>query len=117
MSHALILAAGVGVRARPLTLRNPKPLLRIGQKSLLARHLDRLEADGYEQAVVTCSYQSATLRLLTPLNHARRLRVVFSHEGPVPLETAGGIWRALPKLGRVPFTLLNGDVWTDFDLS
>ncbi|MEM6986069.1 MAG: sugar phosphate nucleotidyltransferase [Pseudomonadota bacterium] len=116
MSQAVLLAAGMGARARPLSLRCPKPLLRIGQKSLLERHLDKLENNGFQQILVTCSYHSATLRLLASQRKRGDMRVAFSHEGDVPLETAGGLWRLLPRLENAPFTLVNGDVWTEFDL-
>lgn len=113
MTEAVLLAAGLGSRARPLTARCPKPVLRIGHESVLERHLKRLSDSGYTRTLVTCSYHSSTLRLLAPARSRTRMRVEFSHEGPVPLETAGGLRRLLPRLSGAPFTLVNGDVWTD----
>lgn len=115
MKQAILFAAGLGTRARPLTLRCPKPALRLGHVSLLARHLNRLENSGYERVLVTCSYQSSTLRLLASQRARRQMRIEYSHEGATPLETAGGVWRALPRMAPSPITLVSADVWTEFD--
>ncbi|MEM7376654.1 MAG: sugar phosphate nucleotidyltransferase [Pseudomonadota bacterium] len=116
MTDAVLLAAGLGSRAWPLTARCPKPVLRIGHESVLERHLRRLEGSGHTRTLVTCSYHSSTLRLLAPVRAAVSMRVEFSHEGPTPLETAGGLRRVLSRLNRAPFTLVNGDVWTEAPL-
>jgi len=113
----MILAAGRGERMRPLTLVKPKPLLEAGGAPLIVHHLRALQAAGFEDVVVNVSWLGDQIR--TALGDGSRygVRLHYSDEGPEPLETGGGIFRALPWLGAGPFLVLNGDVWTDFDWS
>ncbi|MEO0996207.1 MAG: nucleotidyltransferase family protein [Pseudomonadota bacterium] len=110
---AMILAAGRGERLRPLTDERPKPLLEIGGRSLLDRHLDALAAAGVTRAVVNLSWLGGAI-VEAIGGGAHGIDVVYSDEGATALETAGGIAAALPLLGRAPFWLVNGDVYTDF---
>ena len=114
---AMILAAGRGERMRPLTDRLPKPLLEVGGRSLIEWHLLALARAGITDIVVNLSWQGA--RIPEALGDGARLGVSlrYSDEGPVALETGGGIFRALPLLGEGPFLVVNGDVWTDFDFA
>ena len=114
---AMILAAGRGERMRPLTDRLPKPLLEVGGRSLIEWHLLALARAGITDIVVNLSWQGA--RIPAALGDGARFGVSlrYSEEGPVALETGGGIFRALPLLGEGPFLVVSGDVWTDFDFA
>ncbi|WP_280563072.1 N-acetylmuramate alpha-1-phosphate uridylyltransferase MurU [Chromohalobacter sp. 48-RD10] len=112
---AMILAAGLGTRMRPLTDRCPKPLLPVAGKPLIVHHLERLAATGITDIVINVSYRAE--QIVEALGDGRRFGVslTFSHE-TTPLETAGGIRHALPLLEDAPFLLINGDVWSDVAL-
>ncbi|OHZ01912.1 nucleotidyltransferase family protein [Salinicola sp. LHM] len=112
---AMILAAGLGTRMRPLTDHCPKPLLPVAGKPLIVHHLERLAAAGIHDIVINVSYRAQ--QIIDALGDGDRYGVslTFSVE-ETPLETAGGLRKALPALGGAPFALVNGDVWTDFPL-
>ncbi|MTI52374.1 MAG: nucleotidyltransferase family protein [Alcanivorax sp.] len=114
--RAMILAAGYGKRMRPLTDHTPKPLLQAGGKPLIEHHIEALRGAGVEQLVINTGWLGE--RLEAHLGDGGRLGVSirWSREG-TPLETAGGIRRALPLLGPDPFLLVNGDIWTDYGFS
>ncbi len=114
---ALILAAGLGERMRPLTDRTPKPLLPVGGKPLIAWHLEKLAAIGVSDVVINTSWLAE--QFPSALGEGRRwgLRLQFAYEGAVPLETGGALWNALPLLGNGPFIAVNGDIWTDYDFA
>ncbi|MBB3191284.1 N-acetylmuramate alpha-1-phosphate uridylyltransferase MurU [Halomonas cerina] len=111
---AMILAAGLGTRMRPLTDHCPKPLLDVAGKPLIVHHLERLAAAGIVEVVINVSYRAD--QILDALGDGRDfgVSIAWSRE-PTPLETGGGIRQALPMLGSAPFLLLNGDVWCDLD--
>lgn len=113
----MILAAGRGERMRPLTLVKPKPLLEAGGAPLIVHHLRALRAAGFEDVVVNLSWLGDQIRAALGDGGRHGVRLHYSDEGPEPLETGGGIFRALPLLGPAPFVVLNGDVWTDIDWS
>jgi MurNAc alpha-1-phosphate uridylyltransferase len=113
----MILAAGRGERMRPLTLARPKPLLEAGGAPLIVHHLRALQAAGFEDVVVNLSWLGDQIRAALGDGSRHGVRLHYSDEGPEPLETGGGIFRALPLLGAGPFLVLNGDVWTDIDWS
>jgi len=114
---AMILAAGRGERMRPLTNDLPKPLLEVGGRSLLAWHLGALARAGIAEVVINLSWQGAKIPAALGDGSAFGLRIRYSDEGPVALETGGGIFRALPMLGPQPFLIVNGDVWCDYDFA
>jgi MurNAc alpha-1-phosphate uridylyltransferase len=114
---ALILAAGLGERMRPLTNTTPKPLLEAGGKPLIAWHLEKLAAIGVREVVVNTSWLAPRFPELLGDGARWGLRLHFVYEGPTPLETGGGMLNALPLLGDAPFLAVNGDVWTDFDFA
>ena len=110
---AMILAAGEGRRMRPLTETTPKPLLTVAGKPLIEHHIERLGAAGFDEIVVNVSHHGQ--QLIDFLGDGSRWRVVISISAErSPLETAGGIVQALPRLGDAPFLLVNGDVYTDY---
>lgn len=114
--RAMILAAGKGERMRPLTLHTPKPLLPVAGKPLLQWHIEALKSAGFPDLVINHAWLGAQLVEAFGDGSSLRVHIRWSAEEQ-PLETAGGIVRALPQLGDEPFVLVNGDVWTDFDFS
>jgi len=114
---AMILAAGRGERMRPLTQTRPKPLLEAGGHRLIEYHLAALAKFGVAEIIVNVSWLGEQVR--EALGDGRQVGVPirFSEEGPEPLGTGGGIFRALPLLGGEPFLVVNGDVWSDFDFA
>jgi N-acetyl-alpha-D-muramate 1-phosphate uridylyltransferase len=112
VTTAMILAAGFGLRMRPLTLTTPKPLIEVGGKSLIDHGMDRLRAARVSKAVVNVHYLAKQLedwgrRQTSPV-------VEISDERAEILDTGGGIVLALPKLGSAPFFVLNSDsFWLD----
>ena len=117
---ALIFAAGLGERMRPLTNATPKPLLEAGGKPLIAWHLERLAAAGVRDVVVNVSWLADRFPQVLGDGTRWGLRIAYSHEGPVPLETGGGMHHALPMLcgdTSAAFIAINGDIWTDFDFA
>ena len=115
--HALIFAAGRGERMRPLTDTTPKPLLRIGGKPLIDWHLERLAAAGVREVVINTSHLAEQFSATLGDGSRWHLRIHYSYEGPQPLETGGGMLRALPLLGAAPFIAVNGDIFCDMDFS
>jgi MurNAc alpha-1-phosphate uridylyltransferase len=109
---AMVLAAGNGIRMRPLTERMPKPLIAVGGKPLLDNVLDRLAATGVETAVVNVHYLADQIE--RHLASRRAPRIVISDERAELLDTGGGVVKALPVLGGAPFYHLNSDtIWID----
>lgn len=112
---ALILAAGLGERMRPLTNTTPKPLLIAGGKPLILWHLEKLAAIGVRDVVVNTSWLADQFPQQLGDGSRWDLRLHYSYEGTTPLETGGGMCNALTLLGDGPFLALNGDIWTDYD--
>ena len=113
---AMILAAGLGNRMRPLTLYKPKPLLEVGGKPLIVWHIKKLKEIGVTEIVINSAWLADVLigALGDGSQFGVQIRWTREDEG---LETAGGIINALPLLGTEPFILVNGDVWTTFDFT
>lgn len=114
---ALIFAAGLGERMRPLTDSTPKPLLSVGGKRLIEWHLEKLAAIGVDDVVVNTSWLADQFPQALGDGGRWGLRIHYAYEGNTPLETGGGMLHALPLLGSETFLLVNGDVWTDFDFA
>jgi len=114
---ALVFAAGLGERMRPLTLHTPKPLLPVAGKPLIVWHLERLAAIGVREVVVNIAWLAECFAPTLGDGSRWGLTLHFVHEGDTPLETGGGILNALPVLGGQPFLVVNGDIWTDFDFA
>ena len=104
---AMVLAAGLGTRMRPLTEKLPKPLVPLNGRALLDRVLDRLAEHGVGTAVVNVHYQADLI--ISHLETRISPRIVFSDERGQLLETGGGVVKALPKLGTEPFIIHNSD--------
>lgn len=111
-SHAMVLAAGLGLRLRPLTETTPKPLVSVAGRTLLDRALDRLAAAGVSDAVVNVHYLADMI--VAHLAGRTEPRIALSREDDELLETGGGVTRALPLLGGDPFFVVNADIaWAD----
>jgi MurNAc alpha-1-phosphate uridylyltransferase len=110
----MILAAGRGERLRPLTDTIPKPLLRVRGQPLIERHVMGLVRAGVERIVINLAWLGAQISEYLGDGARYGAAIVYSDEQPHALETAGGIIRALPHLGRAPFAVVNGDIYTDF---
>lgn len=109
---AMVLAAGLGKRMRPITDTIPKPLVRVAGKTLLDWGLDTLAASGVGRAVVNVHYFPE--QIVDHVAARKSPRVVISDESAELLDSAGGIVNALPKLGSNPFYILNADTfWID----
>lgn len=113
--RAMILAAGYGKRLRPLTDKIPKPMVPVAGKPLLQHHIERLAAVGITDVVINVSWLSEKIESFFGDGSSFGINITWSRE-PEPLETGGGILKALPLLGDNPFLLINGDIWTDFSL-
>jgi MurNAc alpha-1-phosphate uridylyltransferase len=110
---AMVLAAGLGKRMRPLTATRPKPLVEVAGKTLLDHCLDRLRAAGVRKAVVNVHYLADALEA-----HLKRqvqgLEIAVSDERGQLLETGGGLIKALPLIDADPFLVVNSDnLWVD----
>ncbi|MBF6022673.1 N-acetylmuramate alpha-1-phosphate uridylyltransferase MurU [Lysobacter niastensis] len=114
---ALIFAAGLGERMRPLTDTTPKPLLEVAGKPLIVWHLEKLAAIGIRDIVINTSWLAPQFPQTLGDGARWGLRLHYSYEGTQPLETGGGMLHALPLLGESPFLLVNGDIWTDYDFA
>lgn len=111
LTHGMVLAAGLGLRMRPLTETTPKPLLTLEGRPLLDRALDGFAAAGIGQAVVNAHWLAD--QVAAAIAGRAAPRCVLQREA-VLLETGGGVLRALPQLGAGPFVVANGDsVWLD----
>lgn len=110
---AMILAAGKGERLRPLTLHTPKPLVRAGGVPLIEYHVRALVAAGFRELVINHAWLGAQIEDYLGDGARFGVEIRYSAEGE-PLETGGGIFRALPLLGDAPFLVVNGDIWTDY---
>jgi N-acetyl-alpha-D-muramate 1-phosphate uridylyltransferase len=109
-SRAMVLAAGFGVRMKPLTDRLPKPLIAVGGKALIDHVLDRLAEVRVERVVVNVHYLADTVER----HLAGRRGIVISDERDQILESGGGVVKALPLLGEAPFFLVNSDtIWIE----
>jgi MurNAc alpha-1-phosphate uridylyltransferase len=110
--RAMVLAAGVGARMRPLTERRPKPLVEVAGKALLDHVLDRLAEANVERAVVNIHHFAEQMQ--RHLATRAKPQIVISDERGLLLGTGGGVKKALPELGDAPFFHLNADtIWID----
>ncbi len=112
---AMILAAGQGERMRPLTDKVPKPLLEIAGKALIIYQIEALVTAGTEKIVINTGHLGGQIQDSLGTGEFFGVQIHYSVEGDEPLETAGGIIKALPMLGDDPFIVTNADIYTDFD--
>ena len=109
---AMVLAAGLGTRMRPLTDHRPKPLVEVAGRTLIDHALDRLAAAGVERAVVNIHYLAEQIE--RHLAARKKPQVTISDERGLLLGTGGGVVKALPALGDEPFFHINSDtLWID----
>jgi len=106
----MLLAAGRGERMRPITDSLPKPLVRVGGKPLIAWHLAALARAGIREVLINLSWLGEQVRATLGDGRDYGVAIRYSDEGPVPLETGGGIFPG-------PFLVINADIWTDIDFA
>jgi len=110
---AMLMAAGIGKRMRPLTASRPKPLIEVAGRSLIDHALDRLRAAGVAKAVVNVHYLAGSLEAHLK-THVKDIEIAISDERKALLETGGGLKRALPLIDADPFLAVNSDnFWVD----
>jgi MurNAc alpha-1-phosphate uridylyltransferase len=112
--RAMILAAGRGERMRPLTDKTPKPLLQVRGKPLIAWHIERLVAAGIPDIIINHAWLGEQIERTLGDGSAYGACLAYSAEAQ-PLETAGGIARALEFFENETFVVINGDIWCDWD--
>ena len=111
---AMVLAAGFGKRLSPLTDTLPKPLIKVGDQSLIQRNINYLIDNGFSEIIINVSHHSDQV-----INHVKEIfpniNILFSIEDK-PLGTGGGILNALPMIGSKPFLLINSDIFHKIDI-
>ena len=111
---AMILAAGYGKRLAPITDTLPKPLIKVGNMSLIDRNINYLVKSGFHEIIINVSHHADQI-----INHVNKnfseLNISFSIEDR-PLGTGGGVYNALEKIGNNPFLLTNADILHQIDL-
>lgn len=115
--RAMILAAGRGARLRPMTDDTPKPLLEIGDQSLIGARIRALAQAGIRDIVINLAYRGDQIRAALGDGAQYGVTIVYSEEYPDALDTGGGVRAALPLLGGASFIVVAADIWTDFDFS
>lgn len=110
---AMILAAGKGERMRPLTEHTPKPLLKIAGQCLIEYHIHALAAAGVTELVINTFWLGEQIPQALGNGEKYGVSIHYSPESDL-LETGGGIYQALARLGDAPFIVVNGDVWMDY---
>lgn len=114
----VLLAAGHGTRMQPLTNNTPKPLLKVGQYSLIEHHLLALTNLGFKNIVINTAYLGHKIQSHLGNGEQFNLHINYSDESDTgALETAGGLKKALPLIKSNSFLSINADVWTDFDFT
>jgi len=114
--RAMILAAGLGNRMRPLTDFLPKPLLEVKGKALIVWHLEKLARNGFKDVVINIAHLGYKIPEYLGDGSKYGLNISYSDEQECgALESAGGIKKALPLLGDEPFLVVNGDVYCDYE--
>lgn len=113
IESAMVMAAGLGKRMRPLTATRPKPLVRVAGKALIDHSLDRIEAAGIPHVVVNVHYLADAVEAHLA-SHPHQFTVDISDERGQLLETGGGLVKAQPLLRGDPILVVNSDnIWTD----
>ncbi len=117
VKHAMILAAGLGTRMKPLTLKTPKPLLKVGSKNLLERSINLLENHGVEQITINVHHLADQIEKFI-LNLKSKVKITISNEKDLLLDTGGGVKKGTKSFGKNPFFILNPDtLWlTDYSV-
>jgi len=114
----VILSAGHGTRMLPLTEHTPKPLLKVGDLSLIEHHLVRLKEHNFFHIVVNTAYLGEQIRKQLGDGSSYGLKISYSDEADTgALETAGGLKAALGLINSDPFLVINADIWTDYSFT
>ena len=115
IKHAMILAAGLGTRMKPLTIKTPKPLIKVGSKNLLERSINLLENYGVEQIIINAHHLADQIEKFI-LNVTSKVKITISNEKDLLLDTGGGVKEGTKIFGKNPFFVLNPDtLWlTDY---
>lgn len=108
---AMILAAGRGRRLQPLTDKMPKPLIRVGKRTLIEHHISKLASAGFESIVINTAYRGEQIRRYLGDGSRYNIPISYSNEGKRALETGGGISYALPLLGDEPILVISADIY------
>ncbi|ARG98544.1 N-acetylmuramate alpha-1-phosphate uridylyltransferase MurU [Legionella micdadei] len=117
MKIAMILAAGRGERLRPLTDTQPKAMCLVHQKPLIQYHVEKLARSGFERIVINHAHLGGQIRHYLGDGAKWDVEICYAPEPPGGLETGGGIYNALPLLGKDPFITVNADIFTDYEFS
>ena len=113
IKHAMILAAGLGTRMKPLTLETPKPLIKVGSKSLLQRSLNLLENHGVEHIIINVHHLADQIEKFV-FNVKSKVKITISNEKDLLLDTGGGIKEGTKIFDKNPFFVINPDtLWLD----
>ena len=115
VKHAMILAAGLGTRMKPLTIKTPKPLIKVGSKNLLERSINLLENYGIEQIIINAHHLADQIEKFIS-NIKSKVKITISDEKDLLLDTGGGVKEGTKIFGKNPFFVLNPDtLWlTDY---
>lgn len=113
----MILAAGKGERMRPLTLVKPKPLLEVHGIPLIEHHIINLQKAGFDDIVINVSWLAQQIMHRLGSGEKFGVKIRYSFEGDEPLETGGGLFKALNLIGDEAFLVVNGDVYTDINFN
>ncbi len=117
MKTAMILAAGRGMRLRPLTDRQPKALCTVHDVPLIEYHITQLAKAGFMRLIINHAYLGGQIRQQLGQGARWGVEIYYAPEPPGGLETGGGIVNALPLLGKEPFLTVNADIFTDYDFT
>lgn len=117
-TSVVLLAAGHGTRMMPLTADTPKPLLKVGDLSLIEHHIVRLERFGFRHIVINIAYLGTKIKQQLGDGTSYGVNIEYSDERETgALETAGGLKQTLKFIKSDPFLVVNADIWTDFDFT
>jgi MurNAc alpha-1-phosphate uridylyltransferase len=117
MTRAMILAAGLGTRMRPLTARCPKPLIPIAGTTLIEHNIHQLKANGITDIVINLGYLGHMIESYLGTGAGHGVRIQYTYESPDQLlGSGGGVKHALSLLGEAPFVLVSADIWWTMSL-
>lgn len=102
---------------RPLTDCMPKPLLQVAGRPLIEHHIEALVQAGFKELVINHAHLGEQIEATLGDGRRWNINICYSPEPTGALETGGGIFNALPLLDNAPFVVINGDIWTDYDLT
>ena len=112
IKQAMVLAAGLGTRMKPLTLKTPKPLIKVGSKNLLERSLNLLENHGVEQIIINVHHLADQIIKFIS-NFETKVKITISNEKGLLLDTGGGVKKGTKIFEKKPFFVLNPDtLWS-----